>query len=172
MNRPDDSTERAPLKLLFVCTGNTCRSPMAEVLARRIAARRNLPDLEVRSAGSHTPHGLGASQGALRAALRHGLTLEDHSSTPLTPELVAWADLILAMGPGHLIQVDMLGGGHKAMLLGAFATRGGSGVEGEALAVPDPFGGDDEIYEETFLTLEKYVELAMKRMAEESETDA
>jgi protein-tyrosine phosphatase len=71
------------------------------------------------------------------------------------------------MGPSHVQAVEALGGGGKAVMLGAFA--GGSRPEGAAgdLAVPDPFGGDDEVYEETLDILERYVTLAMKRMAGE-----
>jgi protein-tyrosine-phosphatase len=81
---------------------------------------------------------------------------------------VEWADLIFAMGPGHLHKVRMMGGAEKAVLLGAFSVGedlGGFGNERNELAVPDPFGGDDELYEKTFKILETYVELAMKRLA-------
>jgi protein-tyrosine-phosphatase len=72
------------------------------------------------------------------------------------------------MAPGHLLRLKELGGEEKAVLLGAFATGGTgerTGAEPDHLAVPDPFGGDAEVYEQTFLTLEKYVTLAMKRLA-------
>jgi protein-tyrosine-phosphatase len=97
---------------------------------------------------------------------RHGLNLARHSSTPLTPELVEWATLILTMGPAHLERVRGLGGGEKSALLGAFA-RGEEDEASGFLGVPDPFGGDDRVYEETFLTLRDYVGMAMKRLADE-----
>jgi protein-tyrosine-phosphatase len=167
MNRPDIDPPGSPIRLLFVCSGNTCRSPLAEVLSRRAASESGLHPVEVRSAGTHTRPGLEASGGALRVARRHGLSLEGHASTVLSGELVEWADLIFAMGPGHQDRLETLGGGDKVVLLGAFATEenpDGDGTDGSHLAVPDPFGGDDEIYEETFLTLEKYVELAIRRL--------
>ena len=141
---------------------------MAEVLSRRIASEVGLDPLDVRSAGTHTRSGRGASEGALGAARRHGLSLEKHVSTVLSKELVEWADWIFAMGPGHLFRLRELGGEEKAVLLGAFATVGmeeRTGAEPNHLAVPDPFGGDAEVYEQTFLTLERYVTLAMKRLA-------
>jgi hypothetical protein len=61
-----------------------------------------------------------------------------------------------------------MGGGGKAFLLGAFAGPGdplaATRESGEALAVPDPFGGDDEIYEETFRTLETFVESTLNKL--------
>jgi protein-tyrosine-phosphatase len=168
MNRPDTDPPGSPLRLLFVCSGNTCRSPLAEVLSRRVASELGLHSIEIRSAGTHTRPGLEASGGANRAACRHNLSLEGHASTVLSSELVEWADWIFAMGPGHLRRLKTLGGEEKAVLLGAFATEAGPdgvGTDGKPLAVPDPFGGDDEVYEETYLTLEKYVKLAIERLA-------
>ena len=168
MNRPDTKSSGSALRILFVCSGNTCRSPLAEVLSKRVALELGLSSVEIRSAGTHAHPGTAASGGALRAARRHGLSLEGHASTALSRELVAWADWAFAMGPGHLHRLGELGGEGNAVLLGTFATEGNpdpGGPPGNGLAVPDPFGGDDEVYEQTFLTLEKYVELAMKRLA-------
>jgi protein-tyrosine-phosphatase len=168
MNRPDRQSPAPRIRVLFVCSGNTCRSPLAEVLSRRVAEELGLDSVEIRSAGTSAGSGLGASGGALRAAGRHGLSLEGHSSTPLSRELVEWADWIFAMGSGHLLGLEALGAESKAVLLGAFATEeglDGVGPEGIPPEVPDPFGGDDAVYEETYLTLENYVELAMKRLA-------
>jgi protein-tyrosine-phosphatase len=67
-----------------------------------------------------------------------------------------------------LRRVVELGAGSKARLLGAFAEgREGEEVAASRLAVPDPFGGDDEVYEETYRTLEELVEQALRRLAED-----
>lgn len=153
---PNDSE---PYRLLFVCTGNTCRSPLAEVLARRAVASRGWSHVEVSSAGVATGGGGPASEGSVRAAARRGLDLADHRSTPLTAELLAGADVILAMGPGHLAIIQELGAGERADLLTTFAT-GEEGGEG----VLDPYGGPDELYEETCALLEELVEGALDRL--------
>jgi protein-tyrosine-phosphatase len=144
---------------------------MAEVLARGMAEKLGLRGVEVRSAGTHARAGMPASEGALRAARRHGYSLEDHEATELSPDLVAWAHHILVMGPGHLHRVQLLGGDGKVFLLGSAAREGGGG-EGIStdldLAIPDPFGGDDALYEETFRTLNRYLELFIKRLVAES----
>lgn len=164
---PPDLSFGPLLRILFVCSGNTCRSPMAEVLARKLASDSGLERVEFSSAGTSTVLGLPASEGAQKTARSHGLSLDDHRSTPLSPELVERADRIFAMGPTHLHRVREMGGEGKSALLGAFA-RPEQGPENH-LAVPDPFGETEEVYEETFQTLEIYVGLALGRLAEEEE---
>ncbi|WP_027094330.1 low molecular weight protein arginine phosphatase [Cohnella thermotolerans] len=86
-------------KVLIVCTGNTCRSPMAEAMLRKMAEQRKL-DVEVRSAGVSTVDGLPISSHAAEALRRRSLPLPE-GSTSLTGEGAAWADLILTMTSGH-----------------------------------------------------------------------
>lgn len=148
-----------PFRILFVCTGNTCRSPLAEVLARTEVARRGWTHVEVRSAGAAARDGAPASEGSLRAAEAGGLDLSGHRSTALDSELVEWADLVLVMSRGHLEAVRSLGGAEKVELLGVFASPDGVGSE-----VPDPFGADASRYAETFRVLEELVVRTMDRL--------
>jgi protein-tyrosine-phosphatase len=83
----------------------------------------------------------------------------------LSQELVAWADLVLTMGPSHLVRVLELGGEGKSHLLGSFAA--GSASTESHHAVMDPFGGDDEIYEATFQTLKGFVRQTLRRLTDE-----
>jgi len=148
--------------LLFVCTGNTCRSPMAAAIARRAAAARGWTGFKVLSAGVAATDGEPASAGAVRAAKANGLGLREHQATLLRPELAEWADIILVMSPAHVMWVAELGAGDRAALLGAYASEGdGTSLRG---AVPDPIGGSDEEYLETFAFLENLIERALARM--------
>jgi 2-C-methyl-D-erythritol 4-phosphate cytidylyltransferase len=156
---------RTPFRLLFVCTGNTCRSPMAEVLARAEAARRGWSHLEVRSAGVAAYPGAPASEGARKAASLHGMDLERHRSTPVTEALLAHADLILTMSPSHLELVERAGAGERAALLSSLARRGEPLPEPGETGVLDPFGGDDDAYEATWTELEALVGRVMDRLA-------
>lgn len=86
-------------RILIVCTGNTCRSPMAEAMLRRMAEERGL-DVEVRSAGVSTADGLPISSYAAVALQRRNVPLPG-GSTSLSGREAAWADLILTMTAGH-----------------------------------------------------------------------
>ncbi|MEG6588166.1 low molecular weight protein arginine phosphatase [Paenibacillus barengoltzii] len=91
------------MRILFVCTGNTCRSPMAEGMLRKLARDRGL-DVEVRSAGVAAMKGASISRHA-EAVLRDRGIKETFESTPLYAELAEWADLILTLTQGHKRQV-------------------------------------------------------------------
>lgn len=152
-----------PFRLLYVCTGNTCRSPLAEAITRRALAERGWSHVEVRSGGVGAGIGGPASSGALAAARRHALDLSGHRSALVDAASLAWADLVLVMSPGHLLRVTELGAGDKATLLTGFAA--GDDPEGVPPSVPDPFGGSDEEYEATFVLLERLVERTLDRLA-------
>jgi len=87
------------VRVLFVCTGNTCRSPMAEALLRAKAKSRGVP-VEVRSAGVAAASGAPVS-GHAAEVLRERQVPHEGASSPVTAEAVGWADLILTMTTGH-----------------------------------------------------------------------
>ena len=147
------------MQLLFVCTGNTCRSPLAEAITRARAGVRGLADLRVASAGTSVLPGASASDGSLLVGLEHGLDLAGHRAQPLTPELVGDADLILVMGPHHRERVEALGGRGRTFLVTEYASGGGS-----AMPVSDPFGGDLEVYRATWDELSAAVDAILERL--------
>lgn len=86
-------------RILIVCTGNTCRSPMAEAMLRKLSAEREL-GVEVHSAGVSTVDGLPVSSNAAAALRKRNVPLPG-VSTAMTGQEAAWADLILTMTSGH-----------------------------------------------------------------------
>jgi len=133
MNMPDSL-------LLFVCTGNICRSPMAEYLLRA----RLGPDSRwrVASAGVSAPAGLPASEPAVAALREKGIDLRPHRSRALSRELIDDALLIVVMTAAHLAQIRMMNPGavEKGFLLKLFdPAAGGRDIE-------DPLGLSVEGY--------------------------
>lgn len=147
------------MKILFVCTGNTCRSPLAEAIARKMATERGLTDLEFASAGTSAWENAPASDGALLVGMEHGLDLSQHRAQLLSRELVGANDVILAMGPHHLERVEALGGTGKAFTLTGFASHGKSDR-----AISDPVGAELSVYRSTFNELEREIRRVVERV--------
>lgn len=135
---------------------------MAEAIARTRAAELGWTGFEARSAGVGAFDGSPASGGAIRVARAHGLDLADHSATRLTHEEASAADLILTMSPSHLMRVTELGGGDRAAMLTAYAGADDPGAE--SVTIPDPVGGPDEEYEETFRLLDELIGRVLERL--------
>ena len=143
--------------ILFVCSGNTCRSPMAEAITRRVLAERlhvPEPELESRkgisvlSAGSFAMPGARATPQAVEALKDLGSDLSQHRSRPLTVELIHQADVIFTMGRSHAAAVQALVPSASEKV----ATLDPAGD------IDDPIGGDAALYRDLAGQLQTLIE--------------
>lgn len=119
--------------LLFVCTGNTCRSPMAQALARRQLDKLGRDDIMVESAGL-AADGSPVSDNAAAVLRELGLDITGRPSRPVTAELCRQADVIAVMSPAHAAAL--------ALRFSVPADR----VRVLGDGIPDPFGGGMDVY--------------------------
>jgi len=121
-----------PHRLLFVCTANICRSPMAEALALLCAEERGWA-IEARSCGVEALTGLPAAPNSIRVIDEVGGDLSRHLAQPMSEELALWADRVLVMEIRHatMIRERFPAADDKIQLLGHF---------GGVMEVADPYG--------------------------------
>ncbi|MBI3292403.1 MAG: low molecular weight protein arginine phosphatase [Elusimicrobia bacterium] len=148
------------MNLLFVCTGNTCRSPMAEYLFKKMLREAHREDVQVRSCGVAASPLMQIPDPVVRLMKAEGVDISRHRSQPLTVEEVHRADVILAMDQSHRAVIEALypEAQSKTFLLKTYvqaagvegregpstSLRAGSGLEGGDIC--DPIGQTDDGY--------------------------
>ena len=134
--------------IMFVCTGNTCRSPMAEGALKVLLEKERPGKFEVISSGTSAATGYPATKYARDASRIWDCDLSDHVSQQLSPELIEKSDLILAMSPEHLQQIIAMvpEARDRSYLLKNFPDPA---TEGEG--IEDPIGQDLQVYNQVFL---------------------
>jgi protein-tyrosine-phosphatase len=126
--------------ILFVCTANICRSPVAEALLRARLEEDELYSWRVSSAGTWAQLRRGAAPTSIALLAEQGMDLSNHEAREVSAELLADADLILCMEPGHAeaLRVEFPEAAERIFLL--------SEMSGGKQGVDDPYGGPYEGY--------------------------
>ena len=137
------------MNIYFVCTGNTCRSPMAEAILKD----KQLPNVEVRSAGIYALEGGEMSENSMLVLQQENIE-QAHISRQVNEEDIEWANLILTMTMAH-----------KEMVVRTFPQAKDKIYTLKEYTVPfssqdvfDPFGGDLHTYKQTYLELKRLIE--------------
>jgi protein-tyrosine phosphatase len=152
--------------ILFVCTGNTCRSPMAVGLLKNALNIRKNKDIQIISAGVIASNGLPASPNAIKVMAEKGIDISDHKTLSLTKDIIERSDLIFVMTQWHKLEVIGLleRPGKQVYLIKEFVPRNLSVVND--LEVPDPIGKSIEFYRHARDEIEKCIDGIIKKVLE------
>ncbi|EQB63671.1 MAG: hypothetical protein RBG1_1C00001G1250 [candidate division Zixibacteria bacterium RBG-1] len=140
-------------KILLVCTGNTCRSPMAEGILKQMLKEKNISHIEVNSAGVGASTGAPATPFSIDTTKSFNIDITNHKARKVDPQILRESDLILVMAPEHYFYIQQLDSGlsPKIYLLKAFPSR----EMDDKYTIKDPLGGDEQVYQKCFYELEE-----------------
>ena len=130
------------MNVLFVCTGNTCRSPLAEVLLRKLLSENSIENVNVQSCGLSAYPGCPASENSAMIAPEFGCSLNFHTAKQFDDKLADWADIIITMSESH------------KQIIERFFERYYSKVKVLGNGISDPYGGDLEEYRQCATQIE------------------
>lgn len=147
-----------PQRILFLCTGNICRSASAELLTLKRLEEKPLPGTEVMSAGVWAQPGRACPSETVASLSRRGVDARHHRARAMTPALINWADIILGMTEEHCEAVRQRypEATDKTFLFRAFAGSSGD--------VGDPFGGGEDAHNACTAEISLSVDKILKRL--------
>jgi glycine hydroxymethyltransferase len=147
------------MNILFVCTGNTCRSPMAEGYFKHLCKLKSRNDISIQSAGINAVNGMPPSTDSVKIMSNFGIDIQSYSSQPLSNTLLNWADIIIVMSRTHKHAIPLLFSEcntSKIFLLNQF-----NNVDDD---IYDPYGGSIDIYHKCFQNMKKPLDNLLKQI--------
>lgn len=147
------------MKILFVCTGNTCRSPMAEYFAKKYADENNLEEFEFASAGINASIGKSASKEAVEVMKEVGIDISGHKSKMLMEEDLRENDKVLTMTNSHREVILDMYDYDNVHTLKQFVKSC------DDCDILDPYGYEKEKYRETREDIKKVVEKLLQKLS-------
>lgn len=141
------------MHILFVCTGNICRSPIAAAIARHEIDHAGYTNITVASAGTAALSGYAATREAVLVVEENGLNLDDHRARQLTPELIAATDLVVGMKHEHAEHARRMGARRTTTL---------------SSPVRDPYGRGINAYRETWTLLNSTIPILLDQFRDSS----
>lgn len=146
----------------IVCSGNTCRSPMAEGILKKALADRHIEGIKVISAGTLGLVGAPATALAVEVSRAHGVDISAHLSQAFIPEIAQGSDLILALAGEHFDAALELGAPpENVYMLKTFPRRT---RDFRSASVPDPIGSERAEYEKVFLQIDDALQRAVQEI--------
>lgn len=137
-------------KIAFVCTGNTCRSPLAEIIAKDIFKKRHL-NIDIISRGIAVYFPSEASENSIKVASEYGLDLSNHRAKQISSDDIESCDLIITMTNQHKAFISKIGSNNVFTLK--------EYVKAENMDIDDPYGEDIEVYRECAKQLYNYISM-------------
>lgn len=153
---------RLPKVILFVCTGNSCRSVMAEGIFRKMLDKAGKKNIRLSSAGTAALTGMKPPREVEEVMRKEGMDVSHHRATPLTTDLIDEADLVLVMDKYHQQAILKMcpEASEKIFLLGEFSPGAGE----PPLDIPDPLGESLRAYEEVFEEIKRCLDELLKKV--------
>ncbi|KPK41198.1 MAG: hypothetical protein AMJ78_06135 [Omnitrophica WOR_2 bacterium SM23_29] len=151
--------------ILIVCTGNSCRSVMAEGLLKKFLKSKGCEDIKIISAGIGTMPGMMASPNTIEVMKMEGVDVSSHRAQLVTEDMIKDVDLVLGMEPVHVATVLSMTpeAKDKTFLLLEYVYKN-ENDKPTNIAISDPIGKPKEVYESVFMTIKDAIERLVKRI--------